>query len=197
MPQCENISTATYYDKPVTYNDEWEDDDLTYSTFVEKAINSLGVNQHKCQRAGVEQPVESCQQFLRFIDDNATTNTVETCGRDELVFDQKIVESSYPQKFEFLCDRFPLRGIFNSMMFGGMLVGSLVIPPLSDKIGRKPAVIISIFITWTAGMINSFTGIIFRQGNLRTSLQVNNKIHLLQIQWFSLQLDESSVGLAE
>ena len=74
MPQCENISTATYYDKPVTYNDEWEEDDLTYSTFVEKAINSLGVNQHKCQRASVKQPVESCQQFLRFLDDNTTTN---------------------------------------------------------------------------------------------------------------------------
>ena len=157
MPQCENITTATYYDKPVTFNDHWEEDDLKYSTFVEAAINSLDFNQHKCKRATVKQPVESCQQFLKLLEDD-DTKTVETCTRDELVFDKKIVNSSYPQKFEFLCDRFPLRGIFHTLIYYGMLVGSLVVPPISDKIGRKPAAIISFFVTGIAVIVIAFTG---------------------------------------
>ena len=159
--QCENLTTATYYNTSVTYNDDYVEDELAFSKFTEAAIMSLGVSEHKCQRVSVDQTVNSCEEFLHLVETNSSSKMVETCTADELVFDKKVVESSYPMKFQFLCDKFPLRGIFNSMMFGGMLLGSLIIPPLSDKFGRKRAAVLSIILTWIAGLINANTNSVY------------------------------------
>ena len=114
---------------------------------------------------------------------NSSSKTIETCGVDELVFDKKIVESSYSTKFHFVCDNFKLRGIFNSLIMVGMILGSLTIPALSDKIGRKKAAILSILLTWAAGLINAFTNsvVLFAIGRILNGIGAVSMVVVLAV----------------
>lgn len=172
VPQCENITTATYYDKPLTSNDRWGEEDLTFAKFSQEAVMSLAVSQHKCKRVTTDTPAGNCQLFLQQLEDTSISNNVETCSIEELVFDKKIVESSYAIHYGFLCDKFPLRGIFNSLHMGGMLLGSLIILPLADKIGRKPAAIIAIALTWSVGLMNAYSDslVVFALGRIGSGM---------------------------
>lgn len=60
----------------------------------------------------------------------------EECGFDEVVFDKTVVESSFAVRFGLVCSDYYLRGIFNALGMGGMLLGSFAVGVLSDRFGR-------------------------------------------------------------
>ena len=70
--------------------------------------------------------------------------------------DRSVVESSFALRFDFVCDRFYLRGLFNSLVMGGMLLGSITCGLISDRFGRKTAMIVCLLLLWSCGIGNAF-----------------------------------------
>ena len=155
VPQCEDIQTATYYHHAVTSNDDWTQDELTFADFVRAADN---LEKHSCKRKTVKDPQISCNAFLSILrSSNATNNIIEeTCPIDQVVYDKSVVDSSLATRFEFACGRFALRGIFNSFMMVGMLIGSFPVGMFSDRFGRKLALAACIVIQPLVGLIGAF-----------------------------------------
>ena len=82
---------------------------------------------------------------------------VEKCPRNEVVFDKRFMGSSFATEFGLVCEDFPLRGVFNAFIMGGMLIGSFTIGMISDAVGRKKALALCVVLYWTAGTINAFS----------------------------------------
>ena len=78
------------------------------------------------------------------------------CSQDELVFDKRIVDSSFATYYGFTCSNFYLRGIFNSLIIVGMLLGSIIIGVISDYLGRKRTIQVVNLLYVVAGVINAF-----------------------------------------
>ena len=72
VPQCEDIETATYYGKSITYQDTWDEDDLTFADFVQEAVKGLDAGQHECKRVTFEEPSDSCDAFKQKLASNQT-----------------------------------------------------------------------------------------------------------------------------
>ena len=68
-----------------------------------------------------------------------------------------VVESSYVTKFDLVCDDFYLRGVMNSMMMVGMLLGSMPIGMISDRFGRKVALLTCLIVQPLAGIVGAFS----------------------------------------
>ena len=81
---------------------------------------------------------------------------IEKCPQNELVFDRSIVKTSITEDFDMTCDELYLRSIFNSLFLGGMLLGSFSIGMISDKFGRVNAMVLSIFLTASSGLLGEY-----------------------------------------
>ena len=123
-------------------------DDGSVPNYVDAAIFSIpGYSKHSCQRLtfNVSDEDTSCASFVQRLSGyNLSDNkieeggpVVETCGPDDLVFDQSVVTSSFATRFDLVCGKASLNGIFNSCVMLGMLLFSLPIGALADWIGRK------------------------------------------------------------
>ena len=63
------------------------------------------------------------------------------------VYDQSEFSATLTTKLDLVCDKVNVRHSLGSIMMFGLLTGSLIGGPLSDKIGRKNAILTSIVIT--------------------------------------------------
>ncbi|OWK58495.1 Solute carrier family 22 member 13, partial [Lonchura striata] len=55
-------------------------------------------------------------------------------------------------EFDLVCDRKDLNDIAQAIYMAGMLLGSMIFGPLSDRIGRRPVILISIFLQGLFGL---------------------------------------------
>ncbi|XP_063180406.1 solute carrier family 22 member 13-like isoform X2 [Chroicocephalus ridibundus] len=55
-------------------------------------------------------------------------------------------------EFDLVCDRKELNDISQSIYMSGLFLGSLIFGPLSDRIGRRPVILISIFLQGLFGV---------------------------------------------
>jgi len=166
VPACESPANATFYHHQSsslllsgTNASELESKPV-FADFVEASIFSLEAGQHACRRrvSATQDFSGSCQQLVTLIQSNDNSTTVdEQCGKEELVYDRSVVESSFATRFGLVCDDYYLRGIFNSFVMGGMLLGSFMVGIISDRYGRKTALNACIVLLWIAGIINAFT----------------------------------------
>ena len=63
------------------------------------------------------------------------------------------MKTSVTEDLDMTCDELYLRSIFNSLFLGGMLLGSFSIGMISDKFGRVKALVLSIFLTASSGLL--------------------------------------------
>ena len=63
------------------------------------------------------------------------------------------METSITEDFDMTCDELYLRSIFNSLFLGGMLLGSFSFGMISDRFGRLKAMVLSIFLTASSGLL--------------------------------------------
>ena len=73
------------------------------------------------------------------------------------VYDQSEFSATLTTKLDLVCDKVNVRHSLGSIMMFGLLTGSLIGGPLSDKIGRKNAILTSIVITVPCLIGNVFT----------------------------------------
>ncbi|NXA08190.1 S22AD protein, partial [Sapayoa aenigma] len=59
-------------------------------------------------------------------------------------------------EFDLVCDRKDLNDIAQSIYMLGLLLGSMIFGPLSDRIGRRPVILISIFLQGLFGLGTAF-----------------------------------------
>ncbi|XP_009084031.3 solute carrier family 22 member 13-like [Serinus canaria] len=60
--------------------------------------------------------------------------------------------SSLLTEFDLVCDRKDLNDIAQAIYMAGLLLGSMIFGPLSDRIGRRPVILISIFLQGLFGL---------------------------------------------
>ena len=76
VPQCEDVATATYYKNPINYTDEWSEDNLVFTDFVDMAVNSLP-SHHDCERVTFDGAKDdSCEDFTEKLKTNSTKQIV-------------------------------------------------------------------------------------------------------------------------
>ncbi|NWR60362.1 S22AD protein, partial [Bucorvus abyssinicus] len=81
-------------------------------------------------------------------------NTTEKCSSGW------VYRSSQPPslltEFDLVCDRKNLNDISQSIYMAGLFLGSMIFGPLSDRIGRRPVILISIFLQGLFGVGTAF-----------------------------------------
>ena len=70
---------------------------------------------------------------------------VQTCSK--FVYDRSEFSATLTTKLDLVCDKVNVRHSLGSIMMLGLMTGSLIGGPLSDKIARKNAILVSIIIT--------------------------------------------------
>ena len=163
IPQCEEVSSGSYFDISIGPFDSVTN--KSYSEYV-KLGNGLvdkdkKIDQIGCKRVEVGEltspTVEEtgCQSYMKSLISNNESLTIKNCGPDDLIFDKSIVLSSFITQYDLLCDKFYLAGFFNAFFMVGMLIGSFFIGIISDRWGRKVAMVISICIESVFGTLTA------------------------------------------
>jgi len=82
----------------------------------------------------------------------------ESCGPEDLVFDDSVVTSSLVRDFGFLCNSTGLRTISSALYMLGMLIGSYLFGWISDTYGRLNALMMAVITVSLAGFFGAFCG---------------------------------------
>ena len=115
-------------------------------------LNKLKTLPHTCSLLEINNG--SCSAYINTaMNKSDDCKFIEKCPQNELVFDRSIVKTSITEDFDMTCDELYLRSIFNSLFLGGMLLGSFSFGIISDKFGRVKAMVLSIFLTASSGLI--------------------------------------------
>ncbi|XP_020662002.3 solute carrier family 22 member 13 [Pogona vitticeps] len=81
-------------------------------------------------------------------------NVTEKC-RNGWVYPAK-KDPSLLTQFDLVCDRKDLKNISQSIYMLGLLVGSMVFGPLSDRFGRRPIILLCMLLEGTSGVATAF-----------------------------------------
>jgi len=85
-------------------------------------------------------------------------NVSKFCNQEDLIFDQSVVTKSLVEDFGFVCGNYWQRDIYSALYMLGMLFGSYFFGWVSDKYGRKNALMASIITVSISGFLGAFTG---------------------------------------
>lgn len=151
--QCGEVPGRTdYY---AAHNDEGAGILPEYVTAAFGGGNSFEVSAAAKQCSHTDQPASdiSCQDYVTMV---ANGTAKYACAHDDIIYDTSIVETTAITPLGFTCDKLYLRAVFNSLYMVGMLIGSFVMGMLSDRFGRKKAMMVAITTVSTAGTLSAF-----------------------------------------
>ena len=57
----------------------------------------------------------SCYDYMSELRKNETEKIWKSCGRNDLIFDRSVVESSIPEDFEMICDNAYEKSLYSSL----------------------------------------------------------------------------------
>ncbi|XP_053651819.2 organic cation transporter protein [Cherax quadricarinatus] len=81
------------------------------------------------------------------------SNSTTSCS--QWVYDTSLFSATTVTQFDLTCDKAWLRPFAGSMYMTGMLVGAIVIGDLADRFGRKKAILTSVLLLGTGGVISA------------------------------------------
>ena len=135
VPICENMENVTY--------------DSDY-----KIINSVVTKDRSCSKLSPNVPYESCEEFLNMLQNDTIENIIETCDKDQLVFDKSVVSSSLVEDMDMTCSESYQRDFLNSIYMIGSMIGSSTFGVISDKYGRVRAMALSLLAMGVPGLVS-------------------------------------------
>ncbi|XP_072037058.1 organic cation transporter protein-like [Amphiura filiformis] len=94
--------------------------------------------------------------FYPGVDTPDYTNDTLNCN-DGWIYDTSQFQSTIISEFDLVCSQSSLPGIAQSIYFGGILLGSIILGPMSDIIGRYYTYFISTGIFFASGMAVAFS----------------------------------------
>ena len=133
-------------------------------------LNELKTSLHTCSLLEINNG--SCSAYINTaLNKSEDCKFIEKCPQNELVFDRSIVKTSVTEDLDMTCDELYLRSIFNSLFLGGMLLGSFSIGMISDRFGRVKALVLSVFLTASSGLLGENY---FKKNSVTNQPSVNN-----------------------
>nr|XP_033787616.1 solute carrier family 22 member 13-like [Geotrypetes seraphini] len=82
-------------------------------------------------------------------------NTTVKC-RDGWIYDTSEQKSTLIMEFDLVCERKEQQAISQSVFMVGLLIGGLVLGPLSDRVGRRPIILLSLLLQFAFGVGAAF-----------------------------------------
>ncbi|CAL4133749.1 unnamed protein product, partial [Meganyctiphanes norvegica] len=132
VPVCDPDSDADYDAEYLNYTVP-ADDEYTWS---------------QCEKFFVVEP-ENASCIPEDFDEDKTVK----CHK--WVYDTSLFQSSTVSDFDLVCDRAYLSPLASTCYMAGMLVGSIVLGDISDRFGRKVALIISVLLIGVSGILSA------------------------------------------
>ncbi|KAF0303185.1 Solute carrier family 22 member 3 [Amphibalanus amphitrite] len=136
VPSCENATSATY--------DAWF---LNFTT------------PRDADPSDPAFPWSGCQTFQPMVQGQCNAgafNETVTQECSQWVYDTSIMEYTIVSEYQLSCGRAWLISLANSLYMVGMFVGSLVLGYISDRFGRKVAMLLSFFTVGVVGTTMAF-----------------------------------------
>ena len=74
------------------------------------------LDEKSCMRLDLKNRFEgSCYDYLSELSNNETEKIWKSCGRNDLIFDKSVVESSIPEDFDMICDNAYQKSLYSSL----------------------------------------------------------------------------------
>ena len=74
------------------------------------------MDEKSCMRLDLKNRFEgSCYDYLSELSNNETEKIWKSCGRNDLIFDRSVVESSIPEDFAMICDNAYQKSLYSSL----------------------------------------------------------------------------------
>ncbi|XP_069951341.1 organic cation transporter protein isoform X2 [Cherax quadricarinatus] len=87
------------------------------------------------------------------------SNSTSSCS--QWVYDTSLFSATTVTQFDLTCEKAWLRPLGGSVYTTGMLVGAIVIGDLADRFGRKKALLVSVLLLGTAGVISAVSPVYY------------------------------------
>ena len=156
IPQCESADGASYYDASTLHSVN-----VSWPNYAKMGIPKITQKeQHRCNYYTVYpngkelDPEASCEEYLRYLEDENVERNETRCSQSKLVFDTSIVTSSVMQEYDLTCEASLLRSIVGSIYMLGLLFGSVFFGVISDKLGRMTALMLAVLFV----VVSAFLG---------------------------------------
>ena len=102
-----------------------------------------------------KEAIKTCEEFLTAIENNSTNTRMETCLKNDLIFDRSVVTTSIVEDFGMTCHDDYQRDLINSIFMIGPIIGGFTIGIISDTIGRMKAMVITLVSMSIPGIITT------------------------------------------
>ena len=151
VPICDTLNTS-------------DDINVDWMSFTSPSIGSKGEQTCQTEMLKVDETFDPCRRYTLMEGhsscqtDSFNQTNIQTCT--EFVYETSVVIESLTTKFNLVCDFEYQQMLLGSVVMFGLMIGSVLGGPMSDKLGRKRAMIISVLVcvptVMFAGYSNSF-----------------------------------------
>ena len=136
IPNCDNSNTTNMIDVP-------------WINFTSPKNIMNGENTCKAEMLKKDEYFDPCQRYLAYDASSCNSSSfdrekAQKC--EKFVYDTLVVEESLTTKFDMVCDLEYQQMSLGAILMVGFMIGSLLGGRLSDKFGRKNAMIVSVVI---------------------------------------------------
>ena len=137
VPVCDGLNESA------TFDSNWR-------AFTSPAVGSKDDGKCQTQMLRVDETYDSCRRYTLMegrtsCEPNSfNQKAIEVCT--EFVYDQSVVFESLTTKFNLVCDLEYQQMMLGSIIMCSLMFGSVIAGPMSDKMGRKNALIYSILV---------------------------------------------------
>ena len=148
VPVCDSLNGSVNFD-------------VDWMSFTSPSIGTKGEQTCQAEMLKVDERYDPCRRYKHFKDQEScqpetfSHSDIETCN--EFVYEQSVVIESLTTKFSLVCDLEYQQLMLGSVVMFGLMIGSVLGGPMSDKLGRKRAMIFSVFVCIPTVMFSGYS----------------------------------------